>query len=122
MPNPHLTFCPACGTPGLAHDVKKAQCPACHLELYFNPGTAVCVLILNPENELLVAIRAHEPAQGMWDLPGGFVDSGETAEQAIRREIQEELSIAPPELHYLCSAANNHYRYKGVNYQTTDLA
>jgi NAD+ diphosphatase len=122
MPNPHLTFCPACGAPGLAHDPKKAQCPSCQLELYFNPGTAVCALILNHRNELLVVIRAHEPKQGMWDLPGGFVDPGETAEDAIRREVQEELNVAIENITYLCSAANNHYTYKGITYQTTDLA
>ena len=122
MPNPHLTYCPACGVPGLAHDPKKAKCPACDLELYFNPATAVCALILNPKNELLVVIRGHEPQKGMWDLPGGFVDPGETAEQAMRREIYEELSITPQDLSYLCSAANNRYLYKGITYQTTDLA
>ena len=122
MPNPHLTYCPACGVPGLAHDPKKAQCPSCHLELYFNPGTAVCVLILNPKGELLVVIRAHEPKQGMWDLPGGFVDPGETAEQAVHREIREELNVEIQDITYLCSAANSHYLYKGITYQTTDLA
>ena len=122
MPNSQLTYCPACGMRGLVHDHKKVRCPACHLELYFNPGTAVCALLVNTENELLVVIRAHEPEKGAWDLPGGFVDPGEAAEQAIQREIQEELNIEPQDLGYLCSAANTQYLYKGVTYQTTDLA
>jgi NAD+ diphosphatase len=122
MPNPHLTYCPACGVQGLKHASKQAQCPACHLELFFNPGTAVCAIILNRQGHLLVTIRAHEPKQGTWDLPGGFVDPGETAEHAIRREVQEELNVAIENITYLCSAANNHYTYKGITYQTTDLA
>lgn len=122
MPNPQLTYCPACGVQGLEHERKKAQCPACHLELYFNPGTAVCALILNPKGELLVVIRAHEPQKGAWDLPGGFVDPGETAEQAILREVYEELRVEPQDCTYLFSAANSHYQYKGITYQTTDLA
>lgn len=122
MPNPHLTFCPACGVRGLSHDLKKARCPACRLELYFNPGTAVCTLIVNAKGELLVVVRAHEPAQGMWDLPGGFVDPGETAEHAVAREIKEELGVQLQNITYVCSAANEHYLFKGISYQTTDLA
>ena len=122
MPNPHLTYCPACGVQGLKHRSKQVQCPSCHLELFFNPGTAVCALILNAQGHLLVTIRAHEPRQGTWDLPGGFVDPGETAEHAIRRETQEELSVELQNITYLCSAANSRYQYKGVTYQTTDLA
>ena len=122
MPNPHLTYCPACGIQGLEQIEKQFHCPACHLELFFNPGTAVCAIIVNAQGHLLVVIRAHEPKQGAWDLPGGFVDPGETAEDAIRREVQEELNVALQDLTYLCSAANNHYAYKGITYQTTDLA
>ncbi len=122
MPNPHLTYCPACGVQGLTHDPKKAQCPSCHLELYFNPSTAVCAIILNPKRELLVVTRAHAPKQGEWDLPGGFVDPGETAEHAILREIREELNVRLQTIRYLCSAANSHYHYKGITYMTTDLA
>ena len=122
MPNPHLTYCPACGTQGLEHIKKQCHCPACHLELFFNPGTAVCAIIVNAQGHLLVTIRAHEPEPGAWDLPGGFVDPGETAEDAIRREVQEELNVALQDITYLCSAPNNHYVYRGITYQTTDLA
>ncbi|MCF7972870.1 MAG: NUDIX domain-containing protein [Phycisphaerae bacterium] len=122
MLNPQLTYCPACGTRGLLHTAKHVQCPACDLELYFNPGTAVCALILNPQGEILVTIRAHDPKQGAWDLPGGFVDPGETAEQAMIREAQEELGVAIQDLKYLGSASNLLYHYKGITYQTTDLA
>ena len=90
----------------IVHDFKKVRCQACHMELYFNPGTAVCALLTNDKDELLVVIRAHEPEKGMWDLPGGFVDPGETAEQAVHREISEELNIEVQDLNYLCSAAN----------------
>ncbi len=122
MPNTHLTYCPACGLQGLEYVEKQFHCPACHLELFFNPGTAVCAIILNRQGHLLVVIRAHEPKQGAWDLPGGFVDPGETAEHAVCREVLEELNVALENVAYLCSAANCHYPYKGITYQTTDLA
>jgi len=37
--------------------------------------------------------RAYEPGAGRWSMPGGFVDLGETVEDAARREVREELGI-----------------------------
>ncbi len=122
MPNSHLTFCPACGVRGLRFVEKQFLCPTCHMTLFFNPGTAVAALIKNPKGELLVVTRAHDPKKGAWDLPGGFVDPGETAEQALVREIREELGATLENLSYLFSSANASYPYKGITYQTTDLA
>lgn len=87
-----------------------------------NPGTAVCALILDEQNRLLVATRARKPYKDYWDLPGGFVDPGETAEAALSREIQEELNLTVSRMDYLCSAPNLAYPYNGMTYQTTDLA
>ncbi len=122
MPNSHLTFCPACGAQGLEFVRKQFRCPTCHMTLFLNPGTAVAALIRNSKGELLVVTRAHEPQKGMWDLPGGFVDPGETAEQALVREIREELGVTLDNLSYLFSTANLCYLFKGITYQTTDLA
>ena len=68
----------------------------------------------------MVARRLKEPAKGMYDLPGGFVDFNETAEEAIIREIREEtgLTLANPE--YLFSLPNT-YLYSGLNIPTLDL-
>ena len=67
-----------------------------------------------------MAVRAHEPAKGLWDLPGGFVDPGETAEQALAREIKEELNLDIASMEYFASAANE-YTYKGITYSTVDV-
>jgi len=122
MNNHRLIYCPECGTQGLTHLKKSVICPVCLLELYFNPCAAVVAVILNPQGQLLVTIRDLDPNQGAWDLPGGFVDPGETAEKAIAREIQEELGVTLKTLNYLGSAPNLDYLYKGITYQTTDLA
>jgi ADP-ribose pyrophosphatase YjhB (NUDIX family) len=70
--------------------------------------------------EILFGVRKHDPCRGMLDLPGGFVDAGETAEGAARREIREELGIVLPEMRYLFSLPNR-YPYRGVAYDTLDL-
>ncbi len=40
---------------------------------------------------MLLARRAVPPRRGCWDVLGGFIEAGETAEQAVRREVREEL-------------------------------
>jgi 8-oxo-dGTP diphosphatase len=42
---------------------------------------------------VLLVRRAFAPARGLWDVPGGFIEPGETAEQAARREAREELGV-----------------------------
>jgi 8-oxo-dGTP diphosphatase len=42
---------------------------------------------------VLLAMRNQEPGKGRWSLPGGVVELGETLEEAVKREIHEELSV-----------------------------
>jgi ADP-ribose pyrophosphatase YjhB (NUDIX family) len=45
------------------------------------------------EDQVLLAKRGQEPGKGIWTLPGGMVELGESLEEALKREIQEELSM-----------------------------
>ncbi len=56
------------------------------------PIMAVGGIIFDKESFLLVK-RNREPAMGQWSLPGGVVELGETLEEALKREINEEVSI-----------------------------
>jgi 8-oxo-dGTP diphosphatase len=58
--------------------------PSCYL-------TADSVLIVG--NEVLLVQRKHEPFQGKWGLPGGFVDAEEKVLDGARRELQEETGV-----------------------------
>jgi len=55
----------------------------------------------NGKREVLLIRRKHYPFEGMWALPGGFVDMEETCEEAIVRELMEETSLYAPGLQQL---------------------
>lgn len=115
-------ICPVCGSDTIKPDsAKSVLCPACDFTYFFNPAAAVAAIIVNTKNELLVAVRASDPGKGQWDLPGGFVDPGESAEEAVRREIKEELNLDIKSTTYFYSMPNE-YVYKQVTYTTVDLA
>jgi ADP-ribose pyrophosphatase YjhB (NUDIX family) len=87
--------------------------------LYLNIAAAVGV-IMECRGKLLFGVRRHEPGRGMLDLAGGFVDAGESAEEAARREVREELGIELPEMRYLFSFPNR-YPFRGMVYDTLDM-
>jgi ADP-ribose pyrophosphatase YjhB (NUDIX family) len=71
-------------------------------------------------DELLIAVRGKEPAKGTLDLPGGFVDMYESAEEGIIREIQEETGLTVENPRYLFSIPNR-YLYSGMVIHTLDM-
>ncbi len=57
------------------------------------PLLAVDCVVFDAEDRLLLIQRANAPFRGLYALPGGFVDVGETVEQACQRELLEETGI-----------------------------
>ena len=57
------------------------------------PLLTVDCVVLNPRGEVLLIERKNEPFKGQFALPGGFVDIGETVEEACRRELLEETGV-----------------------------
>ncbi|MGR8921143.1 MAG: NUDIX hydrolase [Gammaproteobacteria bacterium] len=122
MDRPRFRHCPQCGSDRDTHDDhRRFACSGCGYSYYHNVATGAAALIVHGQ-ALLALTRAHEPAAGTLDLPGGFVDPGESAEHALQREIGEELglAVAADALVYQCSLANE-YPYAGVRYATCDL-
>jgi len=89
-------FCGACGRElVILHDGQsdKPHCTVCRRFFYLNPVPAACCFVARAPDELLFAQRAVEPHRGAWTLPGGFIELGETTEQAALRELQEETNL-----------------------------
>jgi len=114
-------YCPKCGAAALrAVGQKLLRCSECGFELYLNPAAAVAACVVDEQGRMVVLVRGAEPGKGKWDLPGGFVDPGETAEEALRREVREEIGLEVAALRYLGSWPNV-YEYMGVRYRTLDV-
>jgi len=112
-------YCPVCGS-GEVHWLGKSMvCGDCRWEYFHNAASAVGAILEVGERIVLVR-RAREPGRGMLDLPGGFVDYDETGEEALAREVREELGIEVKNIRYQSSAPNRYF-YKGVMYYTLDL-
>jgi len=117
-----IKFCPKCGSKKFNFEGERSfLCEDCGFHYFINSSAAVAALIQNDEGELMLTVRAFNPNKGMLDLPGGFVDPMESAENALRREIKEELNMEVTEMKYLTSFPNE-YIFSGFSVFTTDMA
>ncbi|WP_175439618.1 NUDIX hydrolase [Alteromonas lipolytica] len=114
-------YCPRCGQSALtSKDNNCYQCSKCDFEVFRNVAAAVGAVLVYNQSVLLLK-RGKAPSAGEWDLPGGFVNPNESAEQALRREMLEETGITlTTPLRYL-GAWPNQYPYKSLVYPTMDI-
>ncbi|MFG6415723.1 NUDIX hydrolase [Roseateles sp. DC23W] len=95
FPTP-FKHCPNCGTEVElrvpADDSReRAVCPACHAIHYQNPLNVVGTLpVWEADGRVLLCRRAIEPRRGLWTLPAGFMELGETTAEGALRETHEE--------------------------------
>jgi 8-oxo-dGTP diphosphatase len=95
--DPPLRFCPLCGG-GLEKRRIKSQeperlvCRHCNFVYYLDPKVAAVTVTLVDKRIVLVK-RSISPGYGKWVIPGGFVDRGETLEEAAIRETLEETNL-----------------------------
>ncbi len=89
-------YCPRCGTPlelGFIEGKDRRFCPNCNFIDYKNP-LPVAVAIAVRDKRFLLIKRGIPPRKGAWGSPSGFIESGETAEEACLRELKEETGIS----------------------------
>jgi ADP-ribose pyrophosphatase YjhB (NUDIX family) len=97
MSAPPSRFCSQCGGALVERFVPSEQrarrlCAQCGEIAYCNPKVLVTTIVASGEQVLLVR-RAAPPAAGRWALPGGFMEGGETMEEAAARETREETGV-----------------------------
>ena len=94
-------FCGACGTPLKMHTGISKRCSNCGKEVWPQLATAIIVLIRRGDEILLV--HAKNFKADFFGLVAGFVETGETLEQAVHREVMEETGISIDHLTYFGS-------------------
>jgi NAD+ diphosphatase len=95
-------FCANCGEPTEAVDAGHARrCPVCDAEHFPRTDPVVIVRVVDGDR-LLLGRQARWP-QGRFSVLAGFVEPGETLEEAVRREVQEESGVEVGEVAYVAS-------------------
>lgn len=90
-------FCPRCGGDLDRRRIKETEperlvCKKCSYIFYLDPKV-VAGAIFTIENRVVLLRRGVEPAPGKWVFPGGYVDRGESVEEAAIRETKEESDL-----------------------------
>ena len=113
-------YCPRCGIKADRKGQNPFSCDSCGFTHYFAPVSAVGAIATDPSGKILLLVRAKDPGKGLYGLPGGFVDAGETAEEALKREVLEEVQLKVTSYRYLVSYPNE-YNFKGFVLPVTDM-
>jgi 8-oxo-dGTP diphosphatase len=90
-------FCPRCGgnletktvKPGEPH---RLVCARCQFIFYLDPKVVACTIV-EIDGRIVMLKRAIPPGEGLWVIPGGFVDVGESVADAAVRETREEVGL-----------------------------
>jgi ADP-ribose pyrophosphatase YjhB (NUDIX family) len=97
LTDPGYRFCPKCGAPLGRRKLKEFEperlvCTQCLFVMYLNPKVAAGTVV-EYQGGIVLLRREIDPRAGFWVHPGGFVDRGETLEQAAVRETREEVGL-----------------------------
>jgi NAD+ diphosphatase len=84
-------YCTKCGKITTKKNDSCYLCEAGH-ENWINPAIGSAAFIVK-NNKVLYGVRTQDPSKGKLDLPGGFIEVNETAEQAAIREAKEEMGV-----------------------------
>ncbi|KAG6534492.1 hypothetical protein ZIOFF_008395 [Zingiber officinale] len=89
-------FCGHCGTPTASVDAgRRKQCTngSCKKKIYPRVDPVVIMLVIDKENDCALLSHKSRSSPRMWSCLAGFIEPGESLEEAVRRETLEETSI-----------------------------
>jgi NAD+ diphosphatase len=96
-------FCANCGQPTEPSDAgHERHCPACDAHHFPRTDPVVIVRVTDDRDRLLLGRQGRWP-EGRFSLLAGFVEAGETLEEAVRREVAEESGVELGEVSYIAS-------------------
>lgn len=96
-------FCSHCGHPTEVHPTEYAMvCPSCRYHQYPRVNPCIITLITRGDDEILLAKSVHNKTN-MYGLIAGFVEVGETLEEAVQREAFEEVGLKLKNIQYMSS-------------------
>lgn len=113
-----VNYCSHCGSQQLVFEIPEGDnrarfiCKNCHTIHYQNPRMVVgCLPVF--EDKILMCRRAIEPRYGLWNLPAGYLENGETVEEGALRETWEEAraEVELRRLHCLYNLPHVHQVY-----------
>ncbi|MBR5973342.1 MAG: NAD(+) diphosphatase [Paludibacteraceae bacterium] len=92
-------YCSFCGSPIVDHAVQTArECPQCK-KVYF-PRIEPCIIVLVSKGDKILLVKHIQRNQDVYACIAGFIEVGESAEHAVRREIEEEVGIQVKNIQY----------------------
>ncbi|MBJ9738802.1 NAD(+) diphosphatase [Acinetobacter oleivorans] len=96
-------FCSHCGHPTEVHPTEYAMvCPSCRYHQYPRVNPCIITVITRGDDEILLAKSVHNKTN-MYGLIAGFVEVGETLEEAVQREAFEEVGLRLKNVQYMSS-------------------
>lgn len=104
-------FCHICGTKLDQKEEFIWHCSGCNSTIYANPKPCVDIALFDESGKILMARRGRDPDKGKLGLPGGFIDIDETAEEALFREIKEELDLEKTDISPLTYVSSRLHDY-----------
>ena len=87
----HSRFCPVCGTPTELKEPIMKKCPNCGNEIF--PAVSPAVLVLIRKGAEILLVHARNFRGSFYGLVAGFLETGETLEQCVAREVMEETGL-----------------------------
>ena len=97
-------YCGRCGKQTSQHG-KESALYCSHCDHYYYPRVSPCIIVLVTRGEELLLARSSRFPNGMFSTLAGFVEPGETIEQAVHREVEEEVGVKIGNLRYYSSQA-----------------
>ena len=71
----------------------RQECASCGEPSYLNPKPTAGAILVDDAGRVLLGRRGVEPFLGLWDIPGGFVEPGESLDECVQRELREEAGV-----------------------------